>query len=415
MTLMKAKKYDISTFIQLAEAIQNLSLAKSQEEIFALVSKAAQQITGAQGAAFVLRDVDEQCYYSDEASISPLWKGQRFPMKNCISGWAMLNKQVVVVPDIYQDDRIPIDAYISTYIKSLVIIPIRQEDPIAAIGVYWSQSHIATQEEIELLTALANCTATAMENIGLLLEVKESNQSLRTLLRARDEFLSIASHQLKTPLTAMQIQLQMTQRKIRNDQKGHAGAYLKDIQSSLKHINNLNDVINELLDVSLLTLGELKLNPGHFSLNQAVDDVITKLTPSLRLAQCELKTEFDDDIQVYMDNYRIEQIFSHLISNISKHAPKSHAQLLIQKRSSKLVVHLEDNGPGIPKDIQYKIFRRFERDGLYTQRPGLGLGLYITKKLVELHGGYLFLYSSPETGTKYLIELPMNKHLLKNS
>lgn len=412
---MKAKRYDISTFIQLAEAIQNLSLAKSQEEIFALVSKSAQQITGAQGAAFVLRDIDEQCYYSDEASISPLWKGQRFPIRNCISGWAMLNKQVVIVPDIYQDPRIPLEAYVSTYIKSLVIIPIRREDPIAAIGVYWSQSHVATNEEVELLEALANCTATALENISLLSEVKESNHSLRNLLRARDEFLSIASHQLKTPLTALQIQIQMIQRKIRQDQKGHAGTYLKEIQSSLKHISNLNDVINELLDASLITLGELKLNPGQFSLNSIVSEAITKLMPALRAAQCELDVNFDDELNVFMDSYRVEQIFSHLISNIPKHAPGSRALLFIQKKNDKLIIELEDDGPGIPQELQYKIFRRFEREGLYTQKPGLGLGLYITKKLVELHGGYLFLYSSPESGTKYVIELPMNEHLLKNS
>lgn len=408
---MKAKEYDISNFIQLAQAIQNLSLAKSQEEIFALVSKSAQQITGAQGAAFVLRDIDEQCYYTDEASISPLWKGQRFPMRNCISGWAMLNKQVVVVPDIYKDPRIPIDAYVSTYIQSLVIIPIRPEEPIASIGVYWSQYHVATQEEIDLLTALANCTATAMENTTLLLEVKESNHSLRNLLRARDEFLSIASHQLKTPLTALQIQLEMTQRKIRMDQKGHAGAYLKDIQSSLKYISNLNDVINELLDASLLTLGELKLNPTQITLNDIVDDVVHKLAPFLKEAKCHFNYKIDEEIQGFWDNYRLEQIFSHLISNIAKHAPGSSAEFIVKKHDSKVFIHLSDNGPGVPQELQHKIFRRFERDGLYTHKPGLGLGLYITKKLVELHEGRLFLYSSPETGTKYTIELPMNKNL----
>ncbi|MBL9038445.1 MAG: GAF domain-containing protein, partial [Archangium sp.] len=99
---------------RLIEIIQELSLARSLESVMAIVRTAARQLTGADGATFVLRD-GGNCYYADEDAISPLWKGRRFPLTACISGWAMLNKQSVAIEDIYLDARIPHDAYRPTF------------------------------------------------------------------------------------------------------------------------------------------------------------------------------------------------------------------------------------------------------------------------------------------------------------
>ena len=102
-----------------------------------IVRSAARAVTEADGATFVLRD-GELCFYADEDAIAPLWKGQRFPMSECISGWAMLAKQSVCVPDIEQDDRIPLDAYRPTFVRSLVMTPIGRHRPVGAIGAYWA-------------------------------------------------------------------------------------------------------------------------------------------------------------------------------------------------------------------------------------------------------------------------------------
>src|SRR5689334_967055 len=131
----------------LVETIEDLSSARTVEGIAAVVRSSARRITGADGVAFVLRD-DDKCWYLDEDAIGPLWKGKRFPMTACISGWAMLNKQTAVIPDIYQDPRIPHDAYRPTFVKSLVMTPVRPRDPIAAIGAYWSVERQPTQDEI---------------------------------------------------------------------------------------------------------------------------------------------------------------------------------------------------------------------------------------------------------------------------
>jgi diguanylate cyclase (GGDEF)-like protein len=135
------------------------------------VRKAARELTGCDGATFVLRD-NGKCHYADEDAIEPLWKGSRFPMEMCISGWAMLNKQPAVIPDIYVDPRIPHAAYRPTFVKSLVMVPIRQLDPIGAIGNYWAEHRQPTDEEVRLLQALADSASIAMENVQVYAELE---------------------------------------------------------------------------------------------------------------------------------------------------------------------------------------------------------------------------------------------------
>lgn len=155
----------------LVETVQQISGAKSMQEIIDPVKRAARLATGADGVSFVLREGD-QCFYADEDAVSPLWKGLRFPMTACISGWAMLNRSGVAVPDIRLDSRIPQDAYRPTFVRSLVMMPIRRAAPIGALGVYWSKTYEATAAEIRWLQALADATSTAIDAMQASLEVR---------------------------------------------------------------------------------------------------------------------------------------------------------------------------------------------------------------------------------------------------
>src|SRR5262249_37854299 len=153
----------------LVEVVQRLSLARDLPTVQDIVRRAARGLTGADGATFVLRDAD-RCFYADEDAIAPLWKGQRFPMSACISGWSMLNRRPAVIEDIYADDRIPHDAYRPTFVKSLVMVPIRTLDPVGAIGNYWATTRKPAAAEVQLLQALADTTAVALENVRVFTE-----------------------------------------------------------------------------------------------------------------------------------------------------------------------------------------------------------------------------------------------------
>jgi putative two-component system response regulator len=149
---------------ELVAVVQRLSLARSLSDVQKIVARAARRLTGADGATFVLRD-GESCFYADEDTISPLWKGQRFPLDTCISGWVMLRRRQAAIVDVYKDPRIPHDAYRATFVKSLAMVPIRQLRPIGAIGNYWASTHEPTEHELVLLQALADSTAVAIENV----------------------------------------------------------------------------------------------------------------------------------------------------------------------------------------------------------------------------------------------------------
>lgn len=148
------------------ELAGRLEATRNLTDVGLVVRTAARMVTGALGATFVLRDGD-QCFYADEDAIAPLWAGQRFPMTNCISGWAMLNVQTAVVPDIEADPRIPLEAYRPTFVRSLAMAPVGRPQPVAAIGAYWSVPRTPRADEIARLEALAAATGEAIARIGL--------------------------------------------------------------------------------------------------------------------------------------------------------------------------------------------------------------------------------------------------------
>ena len=147
-----------------------LSMARGLDEVMAVVHGRARALVGCDGITFVLRD-NGNCFYADEDAISPLWKGQRFPLEHCISGWAMLNRQPVVIEDIYLDDRIPHAAYRPTFVKSLAMMPVRENDPVGAIGAYWSTKQRPSDIQISTLRHIANSAAVAITNAQLMSEL----------------------------------------------------------------------------------------------------------------------------------------------------------------------------------------------------------------------------------------------------
>ncbi|WP_148861030.1 sensor domain-containing diguanylate cyclase [Marinobacter fonticola] len=169
--------------LNLVDAVQQLSLARDLSRITEIVRHAARTISRADGATFVLNE-GSQCFYADEEAISPLWKGARFPCDACISGWVMSHSETVGIEDIYQDDRIPVDLYKTTFVKSMLMVPIRRKDPVGAIGLYWARRHKPSANEIFLMETLANSTAVAMENVRMHAEFEERvKQRTKALVR----------------------------------------------------------------------------------------------------------------------------------------------------------------------------------------------------------------------------------------
>jgi hypothetical protein len=124
------------------------------QRVMDVVRTAARQLVGADGVTFVRRDGD-YCLYLEEDAVGPLWKGQRFPLDLCVSGWVISNDAAAVIPDIYSDPRVLVEAYRPTFVRSMAMVPFGRP-PIGAIGAYWARPHEATQSQLETLAAIAD-------------------------------------------------------------------------------------------------------------------------------------------------------------------------------------------------------------------------------------------------------------------
>lgn len=154
-------------FRGLLKAVERLSSANDLQDVVEIIRTSARRLIGADGITVILRDNDE-CHYIEEDAIGPLWKGQNFPMESCVSGWAMQRGETAVIPDVTSDPRVPRELYEDTFVGSMVMAPIRPDDPIGAIGAYWSEAHEPDVDAVEALEIIARAAATSIENARLM-------------------------------------------------------------------------------------------------------------------------------------------------------------------------------------------------------------------------------------------------------
>ncbi len=181
---------------ELVAALERLAQADSIERVVETVRQLSRRLVGSDGIAIILREGDK-CHYVEEDAVGPLWKGGKFLMTDCISGWAMMNRRIAVIPDIYKDDRVPHDLYRGTFVRALVMVPIRDHDPVGAIGAYWAQTYEPSIDEIETLISLARACAGAIERLRL---IQALSKALEQTELARDEL----RHRVKNAFVSAQ-------------------------------------------------------------------------------------------------------------------------------------------------------------------------------------------------------------------
>ena len=383
---------------RLVEVVQRLSLARDLDTLMSIVRKAARDLTGADGATFVLRDGD-QCHYADEDAIAPLWKGRRFPLEACISGWAMQNRQAVVIEDIYADPRIPADAYRPTFVQSLAMVPIRRLDPVGAIGNYWAQRHRPTPEQLDLLQALADTTAVALENVSLLQDlesrVEQRTADLAAANRELEAFSRAISHDLRSPLRSIS---GFTRMAIEEGQCNEtARGYLERVERSS---GRMNEMIDAMLSLSMATLAPLERRPADLArLAREIAQELQQREPGRPVSW-----EIPSALPVEGDPRLLRQVLENLLSNAFKFtSKKSCAEIQVGFLDGAYFVR--DNGAGFDTARAARLFEPFQR--LHTQEdfPGHGVGLSTVKRIVGRHGGRIWVDSEPERGTTFWFTL----------
>jgi GAF domain-containing protein len=161
--------------------LDRLASTRTMDDVSRVVAAEARRLVGADGITFVLRE-GEQCHYVEENAVGPLWRGLRFPMSACISGWCMMNGKTAEVPDILLDPRIPQDAYQPTFVKSLMMVPVGTPTAVAAIGAYWAERRNQAPSTRRVMETLARCAGTAITSIQLRQRVEQSRERMMVAL-----------------------------------------------------------------------------------------------------------------------------------------------------------------------------------------------------------------------------------------
>ncbi len=391
---------------RLLAVIRDLSFCRTVQEVMDIVRREARQLIDADGVTFVLRD-SEECYYAEESAIAPLWKGRRFPMKACISGWVMLNRQVAAIENIYEDPRIPTDAYRPTFVRSLAMVPVRESDPLGAIGAYWASNHRTSETELRILQSIAEASALALENVRLYDNLQKALDRAEALNRAKDEWISVLSHELRTPLTPILGWTKMLQAKqFDKERQLHAlNVIERNVREEIR-------IVDDLLDVSRLMVGKARIEAAPCDVRAAVNGAVDAVRPDAERKGVELTAALPEtEVTVLGDGERLQQAVWNLVDNAVKYTPAGGSvDVSLAEAEGQASVIVSDTGAGIAPDVLPRLFMRFERaDSSMTRSDGgLGLGLFLVRRIAELHGGSVSASSDgPGQGAMFVLHLPL--------
>ena len=227
-------------------------------------------------------------------------------------------------------------------------------------------------------------------------------------LRIRNEFISIASHELKTPLTSIKLQTQMTQIAAeKNEVQAYSAERMKKFVNQIdRQADRLANLIEDMLDVSRISLGKLSLDTQPTSLNSLIAETLESMAELIKQNGNEIIRKFDTEVVVNIDRFRMEQVIINLLTNAIKYGEGKPITVSLSKHDSEASISVQDQGMGIAKENQERIFARFERAVTAKNISGLGLGLYISQQIVQAHRGTIIVKSAPNEGACFIINIP---------
>nr|WP_245591782.1 ATP-binding protein [Cystobacter fuscus] len=271
-----------------------------------------------------------------------------------------------------------------------------QKRALGLLVLYKEQGRSFSLRELELWSAAAGQVAVSVQNARLLREAQAA-------LRVREEFMSIASHELKTPLTPLKLTLYSMERRIAQGQPVELSSVIK----SKRQVERLAGLVNDLLDVSRLELGRLSLQPAPLEMGHLVAEVVDQFRHAFARPFSLVVPR--EHLWVRGDRDRLEQVLVNLLENANKYSPAGELiGVEVESLAGQARIHVKDQGIGVPASDQSRLFERFYRAANSSHRHfgGLGLGLFISDSIARLHGGALSMSSSEGQGSTFTLSLP---------
>jgi signal transduction histidine kinase len=329
---------------------------------------------------------------------NPIKKGEG------VNGRAIALQQPVQIPDIAVEGAY--DARLRSLImqggfRALLAVPLIREDQVlGTLAIARTQPGEFPQSVVDLMTTFASQSALAMQNASLF-------HQLQVASKHKSQFLANMSHELRTPLNAILGYTELIVDQIYGEVPEKIGEVLDRVQKSGRHLLGL---INDVLDLSKIEAGQLTLNAGDYAFSDVVQTVFSSVGSLAAEKRLRLTADVAPDLPVARgDERRITQVLLNLVGNAIKFTEKGEVAVRVRACDGALLVTVADTGPGIKKEDQEKIFEEFQQSdaAVSKSKSGTGLGLAIAKRIVELHGGRIWVESVLDQGSTFFVSLPI--------
>ncbi|MGY4494194.1 hybrid sensor histidine kinase/response regulator [Pseudomonas sp. TE3610] len=243
----------------------------------------------------------------------------------------------------------------------------------------------------------------------LLKKLQATQNELEHAVRMRDDFMSIVSHEVRTPLNGLILETQLRKLHLARD---NADAFSLDkmrgmVERDERQIQSLIRLIEDMLDVSRIRTGKLSIRPSQFDLTQLVANLLDNFAPQISAASCSVSLHATEPVVGTWDEFRVEQVVSNLVSNALRYGGHGPIEVSVYAQKGAALVEVRDHGIGISKENQARIFQQFERVSATHVVAGLGLGLFISEQIVVAHGGSITVQSALGEGSTFTVSLPM--------
>jgi len=338
---------------------------------------------------------------------------RQFPLRpgnDTVAGRTISAGTVVHVPDVLADPQYGLKgtAEAAGFRSCLGVPMLREGHIVGAITVLRAETGLFSEKEVDLLKTFASQAVIAIQNVRLFNEIQDKSLLLELANRHKSEFLANMSHELRTPLNAIIGFSEVLLERMFGEMNEKQEDYLKDIHSSGQHLLSL---INDILDLAKVEAGRMELNLTSFHLPTAIDNALTLIRERAMRHGIALAVELDPQLgEINADERKLKQILLNLLSNAVKFTPEG-GKIKVSARPLGDVVEVavSDTGVGIAAADQAAVFEEFKQVGTdYTRKAeGTGLGLALTRRLVELHGGAISLESEPGKGSTFAFTLPL--------
>ena len=323
-------------------------------------------------------------------------------------GQAAVARQPMQLPDIEASpyERRLRDLLVRSGFRAVLAVPLLREDRIVGgLVVLRKSPGEFAPEQVELLQTFAAQSAIAMQNARLFREIEEKGRQIEAASRHKSQFLANMSHELRTPLNAILGYTELIMDEIYGEVPNKIREVLERLEKSGQHLLGL---INDVLDLSKIEAGQLTLSLTDYALQDVVQTVMTAVESLAAEKKLALKVSVPPDLPSGRgDERRLTQVLLNLVGNAIKFTEAGEVRVQATAADGTFCVSVADTGPGIALADQQKIFEEFQQaDGSRTrQKGGTGLGLAIAKRIIELHGGRIWVESSPGQGSTFSFTL----------